>query len=51
MKFSLPSFGKASLIGLDIGSSSVKAVETRLYRARKALKTSLVGLFERNIEG
>jgi type IV pilus assembly protein PilM len=27
MKFSLPSFGKASLIGLDIGSSSVKAVE------------------------
>jgi type IV pilus assembly protein PilM len=27
MKFSLPSFGKASLIGLDIGSNSVKAVE------------------------
>ena len=27
MKFSLPSFGKASVIGLDIGSSSVKAVE------------------------
>lgn len=27
MNFSLPSFGKASLVGLDIGSSSVKAVE------------------------
>lgn len=27
MNFSLPSFSKASLIGLDIGSSSVKAVE------------------------
>ncbi|HEB89481.1 MAG TPA: type IV pilus assembly protein PilM [Deltaproteobacteria bacterium] len=27
MKFSLPSFGKTSVIGLDIGSSSVKAVE------------------------
>jgi type IV pilus assembly protein PilM len=27
MKFSLPGFGKASLIGLDIGASSVKAVE------------------------
>ncbi len=27
MKFSLPSFGNASVIGLDIGSSSVKAVE------------------------
>ena len=27
MGFSLPGFGKASVIGLDIGSSSVKAVE------------------------
>ena len=27
MKLSLPSFGRASVIGLDIGSSSVKAVE------------------------
>ncbi len=27
MKFSLPSFNKASVIGLDIGSNSVKAVE------------------------
>ncbi len=27
MNFSLPSFGKTSVIGLDIGSSSVKAVE------------------------
>ena len=27
MKFSLPSFGKASLVGLDIGSNSVKVVE------------------------
>ena len=27
MKFSLPSFGKASVIGLDIGASSVKAIE------------------------
>jgi type IV pilus assembly protein PilM len=27
MKFSLPSFGKSSVIGLDIGASSVKAVE------------------------
>ncbi len=27
MKFSLPSFGKSSVIGLDIGASSVKVVE------------------------
>ena len=27
MKLSLPSFGQSSIIGLDIGSSTVKAVE------------------------
>ncbi len=27
MKFSLPSFGAKSVVGLDIGSHSVKAVE------------------------
>jgi hypothetical protein len=27
MKFSLPGFGKATVIGLDIGSHTVKAVE------------------------
>lgn len=35
----------------EVLKCSVKAVETRLYRARKALKASLVGLFERNFEG
>lgn len=35
MNFSLPSFGKTSVIGLDIGSSSVKAVEiARKHRDR-----------------
>jgi Tfp pilus assembly PilM family ATPase len=30
MKFSLPSFGRPTVVGLDIGSSCVKAVEINM---------------------
>ena len=43
MKFSLPSFGKASLIGLDIGSSSVKAVEISTKSRDKGFELKSLG--------
>jgi len=43
MKFSLPSFGKASLIGLDIGSSSVKAVEIATKSRDKGFELRSLG--------
>lgn len=38
MNFSLPGFGKSSVIGLDIGSSSVKAVEIALKSRDKGFE-------------
>ena len=43
MKFSLPSFGKASLVGLDIGSSSVKAVEIATKSRDKGFELRSLG--------
>ena len=43
MKFSLPSFGKASVIGLDIGSNSVKAVEITIKSRDKGFELRGLG--------
>ncbi len=43
MKFSLPSFGKASVIGLDIGSNSVKAVEIAIKSRDKGFELRALG--------
>jgi type IV pilus assembly protein PilM len=43
MNFSLPSFGKASVIGLDIGSSSVKAVEIAQKSRDKGFELRALG--------
>lgn len=43
MNFSLPSFGKSSLIGLDIGASSVKAVEIALKSRDKGFELRSLG--------
>ena len=37
MNISLPGFGRKSVLGLDIGSSSVKAVELNVKSAEKEL--------------
>ncbi len=43
MKFSLPSFGKTSVIGLDIGASSVKAVEIAMKSRDKGFELRSLG--------
>jgi type IV pilus assembly protein PilM len=43
MNISLPSFGKSSLIGLDIGASSVKAVEIALKSRDKGFELRSLG--------
>ena len=43
MNFSLPSFGKASVVGLDIGSSSVKAVEIAQKSRDKGFELRALG--------
>jgi type IV pilus assembly protein PilM len=43
MNFSLPSFGKASVIGLDIGSNSVKAVEIAMKSRDKGFELRGLG--------
>ena len=43
MNFSLPGFGKTSVIGLDIGSSSVKAVEIALKSRDKGFELRALG--------
>jgi len=43
MNFSLPSFGKASVIGLDIGSNSVKAVEIAIKSRDKGFELRHLG--------
>ncbi|HIF91917.1 MAG TPA: type IV pilus assembly protein PilM [Myxococcales bacterium] len=43
MKFSLPSFGKSSVIGLDIGSNSVKAVEIAMKSRDKGFELRGLG--------
>ena len=43
MNFSLPSFGKSSVIGLDIGASSVKAVEIALKSKDKGFELRSLG--------
>jgi type IV pilus assembly protein PilM len=44
MKFALPQFGKASVIGLDIGSSSVKAVEVVAKGRDKGFELRSLGI-------
>ncbi|MGH0037783.1 MAG: type IV pilus assembly protein PilM [Myxococcota bacterium] len=44
MKLQLPSFGKKSLVGLDIGSSSVKAVEINLKSRDKGFELRSLGI-------
>lgn len=44
MKLQLPSFGKSSLVGLDIGSSSVKAVEVQLKGRDKGFELKSLGI-------
>lgn len=44
MKFSLPSFSKSSLVGLDIGSSSVKAVELAVRGKDKGFELKSLGV-------
>ncbi len=46
MSISLPSFGKASIIGLDIGSSSVKAVEIAQKSRDKGFELRSLGQAE-----
>ena len=41
---SLPSFGKSSIVGLDIGSSSVKAVEINLKGKDKGFDLRGLGI-------
>ena len=43
MNFSLPSFGKASVVGLDIGSSTVKAVEIAIKNRDKGFELRSFG--------
>jgi type IV pilus assembly protein PilM len=43
MNFSLPSFGKTSVIGLDIGASSVKAVEIAMKSRDKGFELRSLG--------
>ncbi len=44
MKFSLPSFNSKSVVGLDIGSSSIKAVELGLKGRGKEFELSHLGV-------
>ncbi len=44
MKLSLPSFGKSSLVGLDIGSSTVKAVEVNVKGRDKGFELKSLGV-------
>ena len=44
MQLSLPRFGKSSLVGLDIGSSSVKAVEIALKGKNKGFELKGLGV-------
>ncbi|MBW2386120.1 MAG: type IV pilus assembly protein PilM [Deltaproteobacteria bacterium] len=44
MNFSLPSFGKKSVVGLDIGSNSVKAVEIVLKGKDKGFELKSLGI-------
>jgi type IV pilus assembly protein PilM len=44
VKLQLPSFGKSSLVGLDIGSSSVKAVEVQLKGRDKGFELKSLGI-------
>ena len=44
MNISLPSFGRKSVLGLDIGSSSVKAVELNIKSAEKGFDLKGLGV-------
>jgi type IV pilus assembly protein PilM len=44
MDFSIPGFGKKSLVGLDIGSSSIKAVEIALKGKDKGFELRNLGI-------
>jgi len=44
MNFSLPSFGRKSLVGLDIGSSSVKAIEIAQKGKDKGFELRSLGI-------
>ncbi|MCZ6464895.1 MAG: type IV pilus assembly protein PilM [Proteobacteria bacterium] len=44
MKLSLPSFGKSSFVGLDIGSSSVKAIEVAVKGRDKGFELKSMGI-------
>ena len=44
MNFSLPSFGRKSVVGLDIGSNSVKAVEIALKGKDKGFELKSLGI-------
>ncbi len=44
MKFSLPSFGSKSIVGLDVGSSSVKAVELQMKEKSKDFELLHLGV-------
>jgi len=44
MKFQLPSFGKKSLVGLDIGSSTVKAMEVHFKGRDKGFELRSLGI-------
>jgi type IV pilus assembly protein PilM len=44
MQFSLPSFSKSSLVGLDIGSSSIKAVEVAIKGRGKDFELKSLGV-------
>ena len=48
MKFSLPGFGKSVLVGLDIGSSSVKAVEIAMKGKDKGFELRSLGILTLN---
>ena len=44
MKLTLPNFGKQSLVGLDVGSSSVKAIELNLKGKDKGFELKSLGI-------
>ena len=44
MKFALPRFGKAGVVGLDIGSSTVKAVEINSKGKDKGFELRSLGI-------
>jgi type IV pilus assembly protein PilM len=44
MKLQLPSFGKTSLVGLDIGSSAIKAVEIAIKGRDKSFELRSLGI-------